>query len=174
MLLRTGSACDRRSESQLEILAQGHRIASVGSSCFRRAGPGHCKRAKDDPSGVHHLSPISSGTSHPLCFALATGVGKAWLMGAFITYLYRQRISRHFFVLAPNLTIYNKLVTDFTPNIRNTFSKESLNLRRIRRKSLPATTMRVVVASGREKSLQARMFDTNPIHINIFQHLQDQ
>ena len=23
---------------------------------------------------------------------------------------------RHFFVLAPNLTIYNKLITDFTPN----------------------------------------------------------
>src|SRR5204863_422482 len=51
-----------------------------------------------------------------LCFALATGVGKTRLMGAFITYLFRQRLSRHFFVLAPNLTIYNKLITDFTPN----------------------------------------------------------
>src|ERR1700736_235353 len=37
-------------------------------------------------------------------------------MGAFITSLFRQRLSRHFFVLAPNLTIYNKLITDFTPN----------------------------------------------------------
>ena len=51
-----------------------------------------------------------------LCFALATGVGKTRLMGAFITYLFRRRLSRHFFVLAPNLTIYNKLITDFTPN----------------------------------------------------------
>src|SRR5579864_6421162 len=51
-----------------------------------------------------------------LCFALATGVGKTRLMGAFITYLFRQRLSRHFFVLAPNLTIYNKLISDFTPN----------------------------------------------------------
>src|SRR5664280_1816569 len=42
-----------------------------------------------------------------MCFALATGVGKTRLMGAFITYLFRQKISRHFFVLAPNLTIYN-------------------------------------------------------------------
>jgi type III restriction enzyme len=51
-----------------------------------------------------------------LCFALATGVGKTRLMGAFITYLARAEGVRHFFVLAPNLTIYNKLITDFTPN----------------------------------------------------------
>src|SRR5262245_13802965 len=51
-----------------------------------------------------------------MCFALATGVGKTRLMGAFIAYLFRKKISRHFFVLAPNLTIYNKLIADFTPN----------------------------------------------------------
>jgi type III restriction enzyme len=51
-----------------------------------------------------------------LCFALATGVGKTRLMGAFIAYLYQAEGIRHFFVLAPNLTIYNKLITDFTPN----------------------------------------------------------
>ena len=51
-----------------------------------------------------------------LCFALATGVGKTRLMGAFITYLYLIGKSRHFFVLAPNLTIYNKLIQDFTAN----------------------------------------------------------
>ena len=51
-----------------------------------------------------------------LCFALATGVGKTRLMGAFITYLFKAEGIRHFFVLAPNLTIYNKLIADFTPN----------------------------------------------------------
>ena len=51
-----------------------------------------------------------------LCFALATGVGKTRLMGAFISYLYIKKISRHFFILAPNLTIYNKLIQDFTIN----------------------------------------------------------
>jgi len=51
-----------------------------------------------------------------LCFALATGVGKTRLMGAFISYLYLSEGIRHFFVLAPNLTIYSKLITDFTPN----------------------------------------------------------
>lgn len=51
-----------------------------------------------------------------LCFALATGVGKTRLMGAFITYLYQSEGIRNFFVLAPNLTIYSKLIADFTPN----------------------------------------------------------
>ncbi len=51
-----------------------------------------------------------------LCFALATGVGKTRLMGAFISYLHLAYGLNNFFVLAPNLTIYNKLITDFTPN----------------------------------------------------------
>ncbi len=51
-----------------------------------------------------------------LCFALATGVGKTRLMGAFISYLHLAHGLNNFFVLAPNLTIYNKLITDFTPN----------------------------------------------------------
>ena len=51
-----------------------------------------------------------------ICFALATGVGKTRLMGAFITYLHLAKGINNFFVLAPNLTIYNKLITDFTPN----------------------------------------------------------
>src|SRR3990170_7747403 len=51
-----------------------------------------------------------------LCFALATGVGKTRLMGAFISYLHLAHGINNFFVLAPNLTIYNKLITDFTPN----------------------------------------------------------
>lgn len=50
-----------------------------------------------------------------LCFALATGVGKTRLMGAFITCLYLTGKSRHFFVLAPNKTIYEKLIADFSP-----------------------------------------------------------
>jgi type III restriction enzyme len=50
-----------------------------------------------------------------LCFALATGVGKTRLMGAFIAYLYLSGKSRHFFVLAPNKTIYDKLIADLSP-----------------------------------------------------------
>ena len=51
-----------------------------------------------------------------LCFALATGVGKTRLMGAFISYLHLAYGMNNFFVMAPNLTIYNKLIADFTPN----------------------------------------------------------
>jgi type III restriction enzyme len=51
-----------------------------------------------------------------LCFALATGVGKTRLMGAFISYLHLAHGVNNFFVMAPNLTIYNKLIADFTPN----------------------------------------------------------
>jgi len=51
-----------------------------------------------------------------VCFALATGVGKTRLMGAFVTYLHLAHGVRNFFVLAPNLTIYSKLIADFTPN----------------------------------------------------------
>jgi type III restriction enzyme len=52
-----------------------------------------------------------------LCFSLATGVGKTRLAGAFIAYLYKEHGIKNFFVLAPNLTIYNKLIEDFAnPN----------------------------------------------------------
>lgn len=51
-----------------------------------------------------------------LCFALATGVGKTRLMGAFVSYLHLAHGIDNFFVLAPNLTIYDKLIADFTPN----------------------------------------------------------
>jgi len=50
-----------------------------------------------------------------LCFALATGVGKTRLMGAFIAYLHQSCDVNNFFVMAPNLTIYNKLIGDFSP-----------------------------------------------------------
>ncbi|MGV8139250.1 MAG: DEAD/DEAH box helicase [Mangrovibacterium sp.] len=48
-----------------------------------------------------------------VCFSIATGVGKTRLMGACIAYLYLQKGFKNFFVLAPNLTIYEKLIRDF-------------------------------------------------------------
>lgn len=47
-----------------------------------------------------------------LTFALATGVGKTRIMGAFIAYLYTQHNIKNFFVVAPNTTIYDKLCRD--------------------------------------------------------------
>ena len=55
-----------------------------------------------------------------LTFALATGVGKTKLMGAFMTYLYTQKGVKNFFVVAPNLTIYEKLKNDLgNPSVDN-------------------------------------------------------
>ncbi len=51
-----------------------------------------------------------------ICFSIATGVGKTRLMGACIAYLHLEYGIKHFFVLAPNLTIYNKLIDDFGNN----------------------------------------------------------
>ena len=48
-----------------------------------------------------------------VCFSLATGVGKTRLMGAFMAYLYKEKNIKNFMVIAPNLTIYNKLIKDF-------------------------------------------------------------
>jgi type III restriction enzyme len=47
------------------------------------------------------------------CFSIATGVGKTRLMGASISYLYLEKGIKNFFILAPNLTIYEKLIEDF-------------------------------------------------------------
>lgn len=52
-----------------------------------------------------------------VALSIATGVGKTRLMGSIMTHLYLTGKSRNFFVLAPNLTIYEKLIQDFgNPN----------------------------------------------------------
>ncbi len=58
-----------------------------------------------------------------LTFALATGVGKTRLMGAFITYLYTNYGIKNFLVVAPNTTIYDKLRKDlgYTENPKYVF-----------------------------------------------------
>lgn len=49
-----------------------------------------------------------------LAFSIATGIGKTRLMGAIIAYLYLKKGIKHFFILAPNLTLYEKLIRDFS------------------------------------------------------------
>ena len=64
---------------------------------------------------VHAMYPTCSDFERDfisLTFALATGVGKTRLMGAFIAYLYTQHEIKNFFVVAPNTTIYDKLKKD--------------------------------------------------------------
>lgn len=74
-----------------------------------------------DPAGelakIRALYPTCSDFERDfpsVCFSLATGVGKTRLMGAFISYLYVAKGIKNYFVLAPNLTIYNKLIDDLS------------------------------------------------------------
>jgi type III restriction enzyme len=98
-----------------------------------------------------------------LCFALATGVGKTRLMGAFIAYLFEVESIRHFFVLAPNLTIYNKLIADFTPNTPKYVFQGISGF---------ATVPPVLITGGDYEDgrgvRQEFMFDVGEAHINIF------
>ena len=104
-----------------------------------------------------------------LCFALATGVGKTRLMGAFITYLYLTGKSRHFFVLAPNKTIYEKLIADFSPEspkyVFKGIAEFATNPPLIITGDNYESGVGVRFESG-GKGAQAQMFDD--VHINIF------
>ena len=105
-----------------------------------------------------------------LCFALATGVGKTRLMGAFIAYLHMAKGINHFFVMAPNLTIYDKLMADFTP------SSPKYVFQGLTEFSL--TPPVIITADNYEKGAGVRGTLKNPdigkyaytegIHINIF------
>lgn len=66
---------------------------------------------------VHAIYPTCSDFEREflsLTFALATGVGKTRLMGAFIAYLYTHCDIKNYFVVAPNTTIYEKLKRELT------------------------------------------------------------
>jgi type III restriction enzyme len=60
--------------------------------------------------------PVQFDTQFPsFCFALATGVGKTRLMGGCMYYLWKSKGYRNFFILAPNITIYEKLRAELSP-----------------------------------------------------------
>ena len=61
--------------------------------------------------------PVQFDTQFPsFCFALATGVGKTRLMGGCMYYLWKSKGYRNFFVLSPNITIYEKLRAELNPS----------------------------------------------------------
>jgi len=75
------------------------------------------------------LPRVSFDTNFPsFTFDMATGTGKTRLMAACIIYLYRKRVSKNFFVLAPGETIYKKLIDDFTKGYKKFVFKGILDL----------------------------------------------
>ncbi|MHB8903106.1 MAG: DEAD/DEAH box helicase [Thermoguttaceae bacterium] len=98
-----------------------------------------------------------------LCFALATGVGKTRLMGAFISYLHLAHGFSDFFVLAPNLTIYNKLQADFSERNNPKYVFQGIS-------ELAIDPPAIITGDNYESGRGVRtgqLFDVG-IHINIF------
>lgn len=92
-------------KESLEVLAYALEQISEGNSLEE-----NLKKIQElhaDFSGFHFDFPS-------LCFSIATWVGKTRLMWAMIWWLYKVKKYKNFFIVAPNLTIYEKLVKDFT------------------------------------------------------------
>ena len=63
-----------------------------------------------------HAVQVDANFTFPsFCYDMATGIGKTRLMGAAIYYLYKTKGYKHFFILAPGNTIYEKLRKESNP-----------------------------------------------------------
>lgn len=93
-------------------------------------------------------------------FALATGVGKTRLMGAFVAYLYLVYGIQHFMIVAPGNTIYRKLVDDFSKANNPKYVFRGIE-------ELTTTNVKVITKDNYAQSQMAQLF-ANKIEINIF------
>ena len=94
-------------------------------------------------------------------FALATGVGKTRLMGAFVAYLYLVYGIQHFMIVAPGNTIYRKLIDDFSKasNPKYVFKGiEEINI----------NTVRIVTKDNYPQNQATAGLFGNQLQINIF------
>lgn len=84
----------------------------------------HCDYKRDDKETIEAAASeysennrkVSTKFDFPsFCYNMATGIGKTRLMGACIYYLYKTKRYKHFFILAPGNTIYDKLRKESNP-----------------------------------------------------------
>ena len=83
----------------------------------------HCDYKCDDKETIAAASEYSENNRKvrtkfdfpSFCYNMATGIGKTRLMGACIYYLYKTKGYKHFFILAPGNTIYDKLRNESNP-----------------------------------------------------------
>lgn len=95
-----------------------------------------------------------------VCFFLATGVGKTRLMGAFISYLYAAKGVKNYFVLAPNLTIYNKLIDDLSNPRSPKYVFRGIS-------DFAITAPRIITGDNYAEARQSSLFKES-VKINIF------
>ena len=93
-----------------------------------------------------------------ICFSIATGIGKTRLMGAFVTYLVKEKGIKNFFILSPNITIYDKLKDDFGNKGAEKFVF----------KGLPDISNNAVIITGEDYETNGIKASIDSIQINMF------
>lgn len=94
-------------------------------------------------------------------FALATGVGKTRLMGAFVAYLYLVYEIQHFMLVAPGNTIYRKLVEDFSKAGNPKYVFRGI-------KEININTTRIITKDNYQQNQATANLFGNQVQINIF------
>ena len=94
-------------------------------------------------------------------FALATGVGKTRLMGAFVAYLHLVYGIQNFMLVAPGNTIYRKLVDDFSRANNPKYVFRGIG-------EININTTRIITKDNYEQNQATASLFGNQIQINIF------
>lgn len=141
-----------------------HRLVHDGALPLQKPGPGAAAgMLKESTEKVRQHCPelfrdFERGFPS-ITYSIATGVGKTRLMAAAILYLYRVHGVRNFFILAPNLTIYNKLIRDFGDPGYGKYVFQGVS---------DFVAHRPVVVTGDNYAQQSELFRQQEVRINVF------
>ena len=83
---------------------------------YKTASKSEAEKAASENCQDPHKIVVDKEFDFPsFCFDMTTGIGKTRLMGACIYYLYKTKGYKHFFILCPSNTIYNKMRRETVP-----------------------------------------------------------
>lgn len=101
-------------EPQYEALQYFDAISSKIE--YRTCTKAEAEKIASENCQVPHTISVDKEFDFPsFCFDMTTGIGKSRLMGACIYYLYKTKGYKHFFILAPGNTIYDKMRRESVP-----------------------------------------------------------
>lgn len=83
---------------------------------YKTASKSEAEKAASENCQDPHKIVVDKEFDFPsFCFDMTTGIGKTRLMGACIYYLYKTKGYKHFFILCPSNTIYDKMRRETVP-----------------------------------------------------------
>ena len=83
---------------------------------YKTASKSEAEKAASENCQDPHKIVVDKEFDFPsFCFDMTTGIGKTRLMGACIYYLYKTKGYKHFFILCPGNTIYDKMRRETVP-----------------------------------------------------------